>query len=197
MAAGVFGSCFGEAQVKGFEPPVPRWSTSRMSCRSCTYGHIAMAFAGISVAAAPPGPPARKVNASRAAGLRFAGMTTTLSPIIRPFGLVRFSGTRSVPQRAGMYCATHGFSGRAGCESSATAAATARTMTRASPGAAGAESVSALTRLRETPLVRVPGLRGQIVRIGERLDRVLRRGKLVLRDAHRQRVVLSLGADLG
>src|SRR5438477_8078867 len=94
----------------GFDPPVPRWSTSRMS----RYVFTALDCQPCSIAcsvAASPGPPARYVTASFRAGFETAGTTTTLSPIVSPFGFTRFSGTTKVPQRASIPCTTHGSGG--------------------------------------------------------------------------------------
>src|SRR5437764_1915246 len=61
--------------------------------------------------AASPGPPAGYVTASFRAAFETAGTTTTLSPIVSPFGFARFSGTTKVPQRASIPCTTHGSGG--------------------------------------------------------------------------------------
>ena len=65
--------------------------------------------------AAPPGPPARYVTASFRTGFESAGRTTTWSPIVRPFGFARFSGTTKVPQRASIPCTMHGLGGHDCC----------------------------------------------------------------------------------
>ena len=47
--------------------------------------------------------------------MRPTGRTTTLSPIVRPFGFARFSGTTKVPQRASIPCTTHCLEGHDCC----------------------------------------------------------------------------------
>ena len=93
----------GGGQASGCEPPVPRWSTSRMSCPLVHPApQIEVHRPPLCSLAAPPGPPARYVNASDLAGRRREGTTTTRSPIPRADAPVsRFWGTRSVPHFAG------------------------------------------------------------------------------------------------
>jgi hypothetical protein len=86
------------SQASEFDFPVPRWSTSRMSCRSRIRASSSARLEA-SLAAASPGPPSRNVSASGAAGPLVAGRTTTFSSIRRPLPAARFSQTERLPQR--------------------------------------------------------------------------------------------------
>jgi hypothetical protein len=82
-------------------------------------------------AMACPGPPPKKMTASRAGAAVRAGTTTTFSASMRP-GASRFSGTETVPQRSPSISGGQGRGWKAGaCAPAADASAAAARMTGA------------------------------------------------------------------
>ena len=68
--------------------------------RACARTSVSRAANGASDVAAWPGPPARMTSGSGFGDSVFAGSTATKSVMLRPSGLLRSSGTSSVPQCA-------------------------------------------------------------------------------------------------